>query len=1459
MNLPIRRAAQKISARFVIRDNNPLVSEHRVHDVHVMPGVTFFDMVMKALAGARIGLSLLTIRDVVFYEPVITSKEVERQVSVTLTNAGDDVFRITASSIPIVRGNPVDAPTKHMTAELRLGGPLALPGALDGTLGHEAAVDLDECYRATDCVGIHHDDFMKCSGTVVEARDGGCLARIKLGERAWQKASNFTIHPVLLDCSTIVPLFFARHSLDQARLYIPFAIREFVLFELPKTRDVLVEVERADAFTTDREVIHRDFTLRALDGRPLIAVRGFAVKRVRSLDGLRPYGATKTVAPIAIARPVVEVAKADDPYLELIGEMIVRFGKVDWAPGDADKEFFALGLDSLSLLDIAGGLEKRLNIQLYPTLLFEQPTPRALAGHLARTYPSAFEGTPVAEAPPVVENPVQMFASRWLPAEPNLAGQVERATAILAIGNTFGLASSLPESIATLAGDPPSDEALAEHAASVRESEGPLDVYLIVGDRRGSVEAHDLVFRWVKSLVAGTVPAMTIRLVTFDGEAHGVWGLLMSLSREHPQIAVASFELDRQGDLGSWAGFVSAPVVSTRQRLGQRSGAVAAPHLVPLVREASPATRFRTRGTYVIIGGGRGVGYELAKYLRARYDAKIAIIGRSPHVEAIGALGDDVAYHALSVTDAGALAEALASIEAQMGPIHGIVHSAMVLDDRRLAEMSEDSFARVTAPKVAGARALAAATEGRALDFLLFFSSVQSLIGNLGQANYAAASTFMDGLAGDLARTRPYPVVTVNWGYWGDVGAVASEHYRDLMRRMGMHGLTAPEAFEALEFVLGTGLEQSVIVRADDHVLREMGAIDGLTLSMRAGDGRFDDAGCVIEPALAEEGARVISAAADYLEELLPVARRHIALALREVEGKVVPEHERLHRAIVACLAKEGNEPSGDLPSLTSIADRHPHGRGLGELLARCVGAYPALLSGKMLGMDVMFPQGSTALVRAVYGDDPVSHFYNRVVAAVVSRALAGRGPVRILEIGAGTGGTTRQVLAALRQANVAVEYAVTDLWDRLITEVKNELGAIEGVTFRCLDIGHDPKIQGFSGDYDIVIATNVLHATRDVRASLHNAKKLLKAGGALILNESTEVQEFSTYTFGTLRGWWHASDSALRLPASPLVDARTWLELLSAEGYRATEVALPPGPQSVFVAVSDGAVLERTTAAVRTEDEGRVPPDSVRLFETRFRHVEIYRDARDNGWVLLHNPPGNMFTAEVTLELCEAFDALSEMRGRGELSRFVFLSHRGSYFSLGGDRDYLLRHVREGNRELIARFVANVHRLAHTMMTMDAVVVAVAHGPVQGGALEMLFGTDFQVLARGVKVGLPEVKSGLIPGMGGLSFLKRQVGMTNAKRLAMLGDLITAEEAQRLGLVSHVVDDALKAARLLEEDFPNVDAALAMKAILNGDSLDLLNADLEAWHHYVTTAVQSIDAKRIANSRTILRTHPTR
>ncbi|MEV7055925.1 beta-ketoacyl synthase N-terminal-like domain-containing protein [Streptomyces microflavus] len=253
--------------------------------------------------------------------------------------------------------------------------------------------------------------------------------------------------------------------------------------------------------------------------------------------------------------------------------------------------------------------------------------------------------------------------------------------------------------------------------------------------------------------------------------------------------------------------------------------------------------------------------------------------------------------------------------------------------------------------------------------------------------------------------------------------------------------------------------------------------------------------------------------------------------------------------------------------------------------------AFPDILTGRRPATEVIFPGGSLELVQNAYTTNPASAFFNQVLAADLvarlrrrARALKADAP-RILEIGAGTGATSAVVLEALRSARLDVrEYCYTDISRVFLNHAERLFGAENpSLTCEILDIERPVADQGLTlGGYDVVVAANVLHATRDIRHTLRNAKALLRPGGLLVLNELTANNLLSQFSFGLLDGWWRYEDPHLRIQGSPLLSTAHWRHVLTQVGFRA--IALPARDaedlgQQIIVAESDGVI--RQAAAV--------------------------------------------------------------------------------------------------------------------------------------------------------------------------------------------------------------------------------------------------------------------------------------
>jgi len=306
---------------------------------------------------------------------------------------------------------------------------------------------------------------------------------------------------------------------------------------------------------------------------------------------------------------------------------------------------------------------------------------------------------------------------------------------------------------------------------------------------------------------------------------------------------------------------------------------------------------------------------------------------------------------------------------------------------------------------------------------------------------------------------------------------------------------------------------------------------------------------------LADLGAGLDAAAGGYA-----------AAALAAVPADQVVERQRRLYARLPLLVEAGRGTDPDA-LLDDLAARHPGSVTEIDLLRRCGAALPAVLTGSQDPLALIFPPQDSG---NVYRDSPVSALLNGLVEDAVLAALPAAGPIRILEVGAGTGGTTDGLLPRLPAERMA-EYAFTDIAPALLAQARSRYADRPWLETRQLDLDRDPAAQGFAaGRYHVVVAANVVHATRDLKATLARLKDLLVPGGALVLLEGAGPQGWIDLVFGLTEGWWRFADRERR-PDYPLPARDGWREVLTESGFEPAEVAADaPGVldrQAVLVA----------------------------------------------------------------------------------------------------------------------------------------------------------------------------------------------------------------------------------------------------------------------------------------------------
>ncbi|XYH98676.1 SDR family NAD(P)-dependent oxidoreductase [Sorangium sp. So ce1128] len=1144
----------------VLRADDALLRDHRVNGKTILPGVGYLEMARAAAAALGDG-GPLEPAGVTWLRPLVVEGG-EKEVAVVVrrqeselrfeiqTREGGGVEACTHCNGALRRRDPSGAAAPRVAIEAiraRCPEPLAGPAL----------------YAAFDRIGIEYGPYYQRLDHVWTG-DGVAIGRLALPAELARELDAYVIHPTLMDAALQVIGALGVGERAPARTMLPFSVEAVEIFgRLPRQGYAVVERLAADRYDVS-----------VVDDQGQLCIR---------------------LAELTL-RPAKEPSLAADLcYLPVWSPVARPGGGPQRAPAEE-------GAGTVLIVGAPGGCG------------LEAALVRAHAGADVVQVTLGTTTRPLASGGWEIDTSDADGLDRWL-------AQVAPIEGLRGVDYLAGIEAG-PARIGDLA------------ALDASQTLGVISL-----------------FRIVKSLLRLGLGRRALALRVVTNEAHVVlpgepgrphaaslFGLSRSLAKECQAWAVTCVDVSLPRDPGEGIealarDIVAEPADARGREVALRDGRRYERSLRPLDLPPAERVPLRQRGVYMILGGAGGIGLELARHLAEKVEARLVLVGRSEpgeaqreRMRAIEALGGRVLHVRADATDLDSMRAAVREARARFQRIDGVVHSAIVLKDRMIEHMDEATFRAALAPKVRGSVVLYRALAGEDLDFLLFFSSAQSFSGNPGQSNYAAASTFEDAFARHLGGVSPYPVKVVNWGFWGEVGVVASEVYRKRLAAQGIGSIRVDEGMDVVERVLASGVAQVVPVRAGERQLAALGVEHGRRAAINPTRGPSVVGRAVERVGQLRADARALRGARRAFEELAHVARLLLLDAFQRMGAlrpgapaldrealrrsiQVDPKYARLFDALLGVLRGAGFiDVRGDLivgsarltgaaPELAALprrrqelSDAFPEIRPHLRLLSTCLESYPAILRGSVAATDVMFPRSSLELVEGVYKGNPVADWCNRLVAEgvrtyvdeLIARA-APEGVVKILEVGAGTGGTTETVLPALGHRD-AISYWYTDLSVGFTQFGKKRHGAAHPfVRFESLNIEDEVRSQGYTpGDFDVVIAANVLHATRSLRNTLRNVKSLLKANGVLVLNEVTEVHELTTLTFGLLDGWWLYDDPELRIEGSPLLDPSLWDRVLAEEGFvsrhRLGSAAADVGSlgQHVIMAESDGIAEER-------------------------------------------------------------------------------------------------------------------------------------------------------------------------------------------------------------------------------------------------------------------------------------------
>lgn len=306
------------------------------------------------------------------------------------------------------------------------------------------------------------------------------------------------------------------------------------------------------------------------------------------------------------------------------------------------------------------------------------------------------------------------------------------------------------------------------------------------------------------------------------------------------------------------------------------------------------------------------------------------------------------------------------------------------------------------------------------------------------------------------------------------------------------------------------------------------------------------------------------------------------------------------------------------------------------------------ILTGATDPLQLLFPDGSVEMLERFYAKGSDLPAYNHLMQLAVSRAIASvpdRRALRILEVGAGTGSFTHTVLPTLPAEQT--EYTFSDVEPFFLEAAKSQFAEYSGVDYLLFDLERDPASQGFTpGTFDLILASDVLHATCDLRKTLLNLRACLAPGGLLMFLEALPRRHGWNGIFGLLADKRHYADTQLRTD-SPFLDRPRWETLLTDCGFEnvasfGCHVNESASEQAVFIAyapaeantpvVAESPALPAATGYVVFGDQSGVADRLIGLL-------------RGRGSTVVRVLPGTEFRQTDLFEFTMAVDSPDDMR----------------------------------------------------------------------------------------------------------------------------------------------------------------------------------------------------------------------
>ncbi len=399
----------------IIRFDDFIVRDHRVHDVRIMPGVTFLDIIYRGMDVAGFDVNNVYVKNIVFQEPIAVTEEYDKKIEVKIEKQ-DAIGIITVRSLKMKGDNIFSEEwDNNLSGELHFGNPMRGKTVDIQSLKANAdnIMDMDEAYSFTRKGNIKHFDFMKVNGKIYEG-EGYILSEHQLSNIALEHYKEFYLHPAHMDSSTIVPaiLLFKDPMLKDAnehnmQPFIPIFMDSFYANgRITEMCYVLVQQEHVKVAGT-KDIVYIDIEIYNEDGELLACIQRLANKRIRSQNLITKLEVVnksdemleKTEKKQEVVPTKHQSLQTKEDVIQYLKTIVASEMNIDSTSIEEEVGFYDMGLESTNLLHVVKRIEESLQVQLYPTLLFEYSNIKELAGYLDEEYKDSVYGALMNQMP----------------------------------------------------------------------------------------------------------------------------------------------------------------------------------------------------------------------------------------------------------------------------------------------------------------------------------------------------------------------------------------------------------------------------------------------------------------------------------------------------------------------------------------------------------------------------------------------------------------------------------------------------------------------------------------------------------------------------------------------------------------------------------------------------------------------------------------------------------------------------------------------------------------------------------------------------------------------------------------------------------------------------------------------------------------------------------------------------